>query len=157
ARRSIPERLRMDEKAFPRSDDLTSARAGRGLREPSTDDVKLLYAARAVRAFGDGFAVIILPAYLSDIGYDAVAIGVVAGASLLGSAVLTLAIGFVAPRHDLRGLLLLAAGLMVATGLALPAFAHVAFVATVAFIGTINPSAGDIGVFVPLEHAMLAR
>jgi predicted MFS family arabinose efflux permease len=31
------------------------------------------------------------------------------------------------------------------------------FIAAVAFIGTINPSAGDIGVFVPLEHAMLAR
>jgi hypothetical protein len=31
------------------------------------------------------------------------------------------------------------------------------FIAVVAFIGTVNPSAGDIGVFIPLEHAMLAR
>jgi len=46
---------------------------------------------------------------------------------------------------------------MAATGLAFPASAHIVFVAVVAFIGTINPSAGDIGVFVPLEHAMLAR
>src|ERR1043165_8886126 len=31
----------------------------------------LLYAARAARGFGDGFAVIILPAYLAEIGFDA--------------------------------------------------------------------------------------
>jgi MFS family permease len=120
-------------------------------------DVGLLYAARGLRGFGDGFAVILLPAYLTAIGYDAIGIGIVAAASLLGSAVLTLAVGLIAPRHDLRNLLLLAAGVMVATGLAFPAFAHIVLIATVAFIGTINPSAGDIGVFVPLEHAMLAR
>jgi MFS family permease len=123
----------------------------------SRSDVNLLYAARGLRGFGDGFAVILLPAYLSAIGYDTIDIGIVAAASLLGSAVLTLAVGLFAPRHDLRKLLLLAAGLMAATGLAFPAFEHIAFIAVVAFIGTINPSAGDIGVFVPLEHAMLAR
>jgi MFS family permease len=120
-------------------------------------DIDVLYAARGIRGFGDGFAVILLPAYLTAIGYDPIHIGVVAAASLLGSAVLTLAVGFLAPRHDLRKLLLLAAGLMVATGLAFPAFEHIVFVAFVAFVGTVNPSAGDIGVFIPLEHAMLAR
>src|SRR5216684_5226630 len=124
---------------------------------PGRSDIVLLYTARGLRGFGDGFAVILLPAYLSAIGYGSIDIGIVAAASLLGSAVLTLAVGLVAPRHDLRKLLLLAAGLMVATGLAFPAFEHIVFIAVVAFIGTINPSAGDIGVFVPLEHAMLAR
>jgi MFS family permease len=123
----------------------------------SRSDINLLYTARGLRGFGDGFAVILLPAYLSAIGYDTIQIGIVAAASLLGSAVLTLAVGLFAPRHDLRKLLLLAAGLMAATGLAFPAFEHIVFIAVVAFIGTINPSAGDIGVFVPLEHAMLAR
>jgi MFS family permease len=124
---------------------------------PGRSDINLLYAARGLRGFGDGFAVILLPAYLSAIGYDPIHIGIVAAASLLGSAVLTLIVGLVAPRHDLRKLLLLAAGLMAVTGLAFPAFEHIVFVAVVAFIGTINPSAGDIGVFVPLEHAMIAR
>ena len=32
-----------------------------------------------------------------------------------------------------------------------------AAIAVVAFLGTINPSTGDIGVLVPLEHAMLAQ
>ena len=38
----------------------------------------------------------------------------------------------------------------------LPSFEYLAFIAVVAFVGTINPSTGDIGVLVPLEHSMLA-
>jgi MFS family permease len=124
---------------------------------PKRADLNLLYAARGLRGFGDGFAVILIPAYLSAIGYDAIYIGIVAAASLLGSAVLTLAVGMLAPRHDLRKLLLLAASVMVATGLAFPAFENIVFIAVVGFVGTVNPSAGDIGVFIPLEHAMVAR
>ena len=117
----------------------------------------LLYAARGVRGFGDGFAVIILPAYLSAIGFSPFQIGIVATAALLGSSLLTLATGFVAPRHDLRNLLLAGAALMVATGVAFPNVEHVAFIMLVAFVGTINPSSGDTGVLVPLEHAMLTQ
>jgi MFS family permease len=117
----------------------------------------LLYAARGVRGFGDGFAVIILPAYLSAIGFTPVEIGFVATAALLGSSLLTLTIGFIAPRHDLRTMLTLGAALMVATGIAFPQVQHIALVMVVAFVGTINPQVGDSGVLVPLEHAMLAR
>ena len=117
----------------------------------------LLYVARGVRGFGDGFATIILPAYLTAIGYDPIRIGIVLTASLLGTAVMTLAIGVVAPRHDLRTLMLIGASLMALTGLAFPNFQHIAFVVFVAFVGTINPSTGDLGILVPLEHAMLAR
>jgi MFS family permease len=120
-------------------------------------DIFYLYAARGVRGFGDGFAIIILPAYLSVIGFSPAEIGIVASASLFGTALLTLAIGFIAPRHDLRTLLLGCAALMACTGIAFPNFDHVAFIAVVAFIGTINPSTGDLGVLVPLEHAMLAH
>jgi len=120
-------------------------------------NIALLYAARGVRGFGDGFAIIILPAYLTAIGYDPVQIGFVATASLLGTALLTLAIGTIAARHDLRTLLLLGAGLMAGTGLAFPNVEQFAFVALVAFVGTVNPSTGDLGVLVPIEHAMLAH
>ena len=116
-----------------------------------------LYSARALRGFGDGFAIIILPAYLTALGHDAAAVGIVATASLLGTALFTLAVGLIAPRHDLRTLMLFGAGLMIATGIAFPQFEHLLLIALVAFIGTINPSAGDLGVLVPLEHAMLAR
>ena len=124
---------------------------------PDRSNVHLLYAARCLRGFGDGFAVIILPAYLSAIGLSPIEIGFVAAASLFGTAVLTLLIGLIAPQHDLRNMALLGAALMVLTGVAFPGFEQVALIAGVAFIGTINPSTGDIGVLVPLEHALLAR
>src|SRR5512141_748655 len=101
----------------------------RGLRmdgKRQLSNIVLLYAARALRGFGDGFAIIILPAYLSAIGFRPAEIGIVASASLFGTALLTLAIGFSAPRHDLRRLLLGGAALMAATGVAFPNFDHVA-------------------------------
>ncbi len=120
-------------------------------------DIVLLYIARGVRGFGDGFAIIILPAYLSAIGFDTGQIGLIVSASLLGTALLTLAVGFIAPRHDLRNLLLGGAVLMACTGVAFANVDLLAVIVIVAFVGTINPSTGDLGVLVPLEHAMLAH
>jgi MFS family permease len=119
-------------------------------------NILLLYAARGVRGFGDGFATITLPAYLIAIGYDPVRIGLVVAASLLGTAVLTLAVGAIASRYDLRALMLLGAVLMILTGLAFPNFRNIAIIAFIGFVGSINPSSGDLGVLVPLEQAMLA-
>jgi MFS family permease len=118
--------------------------------------VLLLYIARGLRGFGDGFAIIILPAYLSALGFTPAEIGFIASASLLGTAAFTLAVGFVAPRFDLRTLLLAGAALMAVTGIAYPGASDIAVIAIVAFIGTINPSTGDLGVLIPIEHAMLA-
>ena len=78
-----------------------------------------LYAARAARGLGDGFAAIILPTYHSELGFSLFQIGIVATAALLGSALLTLAIGLLAPYYDLPTLLL-GAALMFATGAAFP-------------------------------------
>lgn len=120
-------------------------------------DIALLYIARGVRGFGDGFAIIILPAYLSAIGFSSGEIGLIVSASLLGTALLTLAVGFIAPRHDLRNFLLGGAILMACTGIAFPSVDPLAVIAIIAFVGTINPSTGDLGVLVPLEHARLAQ
>ena len=121
---------------------------------PST--VRIVYLARGLRGFGDGFATIILPVYLTRIGYDPIQIGFVLTGALLGTALFTLAIGVIAPRYDSRTLMIFGAALMTVTGLAFPAFQAIALILLVAFIGSINPSTGDMGVLVPLEHAMLA-
>ena len=97
-----------------------------------------------------------LPAYLVAIGFGTVEIGIVAAASLLGSALLTLGVGMVAPRFELRHLLCAGAVLMAATGVALSG-EELWWIVIVCFIGTINASSGDIGLMVPLEHTMLAR
>jgi MFS family permease len=120
-------------------------------------ELLLIYAARGVRGFGDGFAVIVLPAYLTALGFTPLAIGFVATAALVGSSALTLLFGFVTPRYDLRQMLLVGASLIVATGIAFPMIEHFALILLVAFVGTINPQTGDSGILVPLEHAMLTR
>jgi MFS family permease len=127
------------------------------LVETRRTDIHLLYAARCLRGFGDGFAVVILPAYLTAIGFSPVQVGFVATVSLFGTAVLTLLVGLISPRYDLRNMLLLGAAVMAVTGIAFPISEHLTVIAVVSFIGTINPSTGDIGVLVPLEHSMLAR
>jgi MFS family permease len=120
-------------------------------------DILCLYGARALRGFGDGFAILILPVYLTAIGFSPLEVGIVASASLLGTAALTLITGFVAPRYELRNLFLAGAGLIVLTGLIFPAAEAIVPMLLIAFIGSINPSSGDLGMLVPLEHALLTK
>lgn len=117
----------------------------------------LLFAARALRDIGDAFVALLLPVYLLALGFTPLQVGVIASASLLGSAVLTIGVGFLGARYDHRRLLLAAASLMLATGVAFAVIHDYALLLVVAFAGTINPSAGSVSVFVPLEHAVLAR
>jgi hypothetical protein len=53
--------------------------------------------------------------------------------------------------------MLIGSGLIVLTGLAFPNANHIALIFVVAFVGTLNPSAGDLGMLVPLEHATLTK
>ena len=124
------------------------------LREPSP--TACLYAARALRDFGDGFVAVLLPVYLTILGLGAFEIGVVATLALLGSALMTLGIGLLGSRTSLRRLLVGAAMLMTVTGIAFASSGTMVVILLVAFVGTINPSAGSVSIFVPLEHAVLA-
>lgn len=116
-----------------------------------------IYIARAIRDFGDGFVALLLPVYLTTLGLGAFEVGVVATLALLGSALMTLGIGFVGARFDQRALLIAASALMIVTGLAFAASNGYAIILCVAFAGTINPSSGNVSIFVPIEHAVLAR
>ena len=81
-------------------------------------------------------------------------------ATLLGSALATVAVGQWGHRFPQRRLLLAGAWLMAATGLLLAGLGGIgAFwpLLIVAFVGTMNPSSGDVSVFLPLEHARLAE
>lgn len=120
-------------------------------------DARLLLAARGLRAFGDGYVSLLLPYYLILLGYGALEIGAIVTATLLGSGCLTLGIGLIAHRHRQRTLLKLAALLMMATGVAFVVATDFWPLLIIATIGTLNPSAGEVSVFGPLEHAMLTR
>ena len=129
---------------------------GQELTAADPNPVRTVYTARALRDLGDGFSAVLLPVYLISIGLSALQIGVVATVSLLGSALMTLGISAAGARLDQRRLLIGASFLMVMSGLAFAASGSYAVVLAIAFFGTINPSAGSVSVFVPLEHAVLS-
>jgi MFS family permease len=124
---------------------------------PSVTTTNRIYAARALRDFGDGFVAVLLPVYLTAIGMDPFEIGLVATLALLGSAFMTLGIGWLGVRVAQRALLIGASVLMAATGIAFAFSTTAALVLMVAFFGTINPSAGSVSIFVPLEHTLLSQ
>lgn len=116
-----------------------------------------LLLARALRAFVDGYVAVLLPAYLLALGFGVWEVGLISTATLLGSALATLAVGAWGHRFYHRHLLLAAALLMAATGLGFASLSVFWPLLLVAFFGTLNPSSGDVSVFLPLEHARLAE
>ena len=122
------------------------------------DDAAMpLLLGRALRAFADGYVAILLPAYLLALGFGTWEVGVLASATLLGSAVATMAVGAWGHRFHHRGLLLGASLLMAATGFAFAVTSVFWPLLLIAFFGTLNPSSGDVSLFLPLEHARLAE
>jgi len=119
-------------------------------------DANLLIAARALRGLGDGALVVLLPAAWLAEGHGANAIGALTTATLLGSALATLAAGLLAHRVAPRRVLFVACALLAATGLGMAFAPSFGFLLAIAFVGTFNPSAGDLSVFLPTEQALLA-
>jgi MFS family permease len=126
------------------------------LRSTSSDARRVLVA-RGLRAFGDGFVALLLPIYLVDLGLSSLAVGTIVASTLIGTALLTLWIGWIANRHSRRRLLLAAAILMAATGLGFAVVRDFWPLLVIAFVGTMNPTSGDASIFLPLEQTVLTE
>ncbi|CAJ0888613.1 MAG: MFS transporter [Ralstonia sp.] len=112
---------------------------------------------RALRGFCDGYIAVLLPAYLLALGLTQWAVGLVSSATLIGSALATILVGMLGSRFAPRRLLMLAAALMAATGVGFAGLSDLWPLLAIAFVGTLNPSSGDVSVFLPLEQARLAE
>lgn len=119
--------------------------------------VNRLLIAKGLRAFGDGFVSLLLPLYLLELGFGPLEVGIIATVTLLGSGVMTLLVGLHAYRYHYRTLLLAATLLMVGTGFGFALVTDFWPLLVIAMVGTLNPSSGDVSVFLPLEHAVLSR
>jgi MFS family permease len=122
----------------------------------SADALRVL-AARGIRAFGDGFVALLLPIYLVELNFSPVETGAIVTSTLVGTALLTLWIGWIANRHSRRLLLLAAALLMAATGVGFAVLTKFWPLLLVAFVGTMNPTSGDASIFVPVEQTVLTQ
>src|SRR5207253_3190550 len=88
--------------------------------------------------------------------FSAIEIGAIVTGTLIGSAVLTLIVGLLAHRVTARNVLFGATALMAATGAGFALVQKFWPLLVVAFVGTLNPSAGDVSVFLPTEQALAA-
>lgn len=120
-------------------------------------DARRLLVTRALRGFADGVVSVLLAGYLSALGLPAFQIGAIVTGTLLGSAALTLGVGLLGGRLGKRTLLVASSALMLATGLGFLGVTAFVPLLVVAVVGTLNPSAGDVSVFLPTEQAALSE
>ncbi len=118
-------------------------------------DAAVLLQTRGIRAFGDGMISVVLAGYLAMLGLSGAQIGIVVAATLLGSAALTLGVGLRGHHVGRRRLLQLVSLVMIMTGLGFAGANAFWLLLVVAFVGTLNPSSGDVSVFLPTEQALL--
>ena len=98
----------------------------------------------------------LLARYLQALGFSNTQIGVLITATLLGSAVLTLWAGLRLNRSGAQKVLFASCGLMALTGVGFASVTRYWPLLVVAFLGTLNPSGGDVSLFLPTEQAVIA-
>jgi MFS family permease len=120
-------------------------------------DARKLLLTRAVRGLADGVVSVVLATYLTELGFGPFEVGALVTGTLLGSAGLTLAVGLFGHRLSRRRILLGASALMALTGMGFAGLTAFWPLMVVAVAGTLNPSSGDVSVFLPTEQAALAQ
>jgi len=120
-------------------------------------DARKLFITRGIRGLVDGLVSVALVGYLTGLGFSPFRVGAIVTGTLLGSAAVTLGVGLLDYRLSRRRVLLGAAALMVATGLGFAGLTTFWPLLIVGIAGTLNPSSGDVSVFLPTEQAALAH
>jgi MFS family permease len=120
-------------------------------------DARKLLLTRGIRGLADGVVSVALATYLTHLGFSAFEVGAIITGTLLGSAAVTLGVGLLVYRWSRRRLLLGASLLMVLTGAGFAGLTDFWPLMLVAVAGTLNPTAGDVSVFLPTEQAALAQ
>jgi MFS family permease len=117
----------------------------------------LLFAARVIRLFAYGSLSVVLVFYLIGIGLTEPQAGVLLALTLLGDTVISLLMTTRADRVGHRRMLLAGAVLMVAAGIVFALTNTFWILLVAAILGIISSSGQEVGPFLPIEQAMLAR
>lgn len=110
-----------------------------------------------IRGFSDGVVSVVLASYLTSLGFTPLAVGAIVTGTMLGSAALTLAVGLWGGHFNRRRVLLAACALMLVTGIGFAGVTSFWPLFVIAVVGTLNPSSGDVSVFLPTEQAVLSQ
>ncbi|HXI45351.1 MAG TPA: MFS transporter [Candidatus Acidoferrales bacterium] len=122
-----------------------------------TRDVRLLFAARALRMAGYGSLAVILALYLSASGVDAGSIGILLSLTLVGDTLISLWLTTHADRIGRRRTLIVGGLLMAAAGLVFASTSVFGVLLVAATIGVLSPSGNEVGPFLAVEQAALTH
>jgi MFS family permease len=119
-------------------------------------DVRLIFTIQAIRAFLYGFSSILIGASLAAGGLDAVAVGAVFTAILLGMAISSLAVARWGERIGRRRSYLILLGIMGVAGAVFAFETSVPLLVLAALTGTLSTDPNESGPITTVEQAMLA-
>jgi len=111
--------------------------------------------AKGTRVFYSGLLSLLIPLYLSTLGYSGYFFGFALAAILAGNVFSNMALTYLEPRIGRRRLLLSFSLLMVASGLLLALAMHPALILLACVIGNISTTATEAGPFQSIEAGVL--
>jgi MFS family permease len=120
-------------------------------------DILLLFSTRILRLFCYGFLSVVLALYLSEAGLSEGQIGLLLTLTLVGDALISLALTTSADKFGRKRTLIVGALLMAGAGLAFILTRNFILLIGAAIIGVISPSGNEIGPFLSVEQAGLTQ
>ena len=125
------------------------------------NNVRWLYAGRALRSFATAFLTVAFPLYLATLGYRSRTIGIVLAVGAVATAALVLLVGIAGDRFGRRRMLVILGGLAAAGGLLMAGTTSLAAIAVASGLGGVGRgggagSGGSWGPVFPAEQPLLA-
>jgi MFS family permease len=100
---------------------------------------------------------ILIAQYADELALSGLEAGALATAALAGTAIATATVGRYAERWGRKRVLIAGALLAIGTGLGYAGSTSLVPLLLIAFIGTVNPTSGDVSAFLPVEQAILGQ
>src|SRR5579885_1921350 len=123
----------------------------------SRTDTILLFSTRITRLFAYGFLSVTLMLYLAQVGLSEQTIGILLTLTLIGDAIISLALTTSADRFGRRRFLVVGATLMTLAGLVFAFTRNPLLLIITAIVGVISQSGNEIGPFLSIEQAALSQ
>jgi MFS family permease len=124
---------------------------------PQCTDIAILFLTRFIRMFAYGLLSVVLVLYLTGIGFDERAAGLLISLTLAGDLVISLWMTTRADRIGRRKMLMAGAVLMMLAGVVFVSTNLFVLLLLAAIIGVISPSGNEVGPFLSIEQAAISE
>jgi MFS family permease len=120
-------------------------------------NARLVFIAKSARTFCYGALGVLLPVYLTELGFDAGQLGIAVTLTLLASTAMTFTVRWPAERWGPRATLMAQAALIVGSAIVFLLTRQPWVVVAAAMVGNVAVSTGETGPFLSLEQVIVTR